>query len=155
MFLRYHTTPGRYTPGMLLFLMDRDRLSRLAAVAGRVRLLVVAPSVPTHRTISTNVYLVMVLVTKEERDPLKIQVSKKIAKLVPWSHVFVCLADTDADRVPSDYSLLSANGRSSLLFMKKAISWKFIALLLKRYQNLSMQVDMTCYELMKTVSNSR
>ncbi len=77
MFLRYHTTPGRYTPGMLLFLMDRDRLSRLAAVAGRVRLLVVAPSVPTHRTISTNVYLVMVLVTKEERDPLKIQQSVK------------------------------------------------------------------------------
>lgn len=36
--------------------------------------------------------------------------SKKVKKLTPWTHTFVCLADVDCDMVPSNYSLLSANG---------------------------------------------
>ena len=35
---------------------------------------------------------------------------KKPKKDIPWSHTFVCLADTEADCVPKDYSVLTANG---------------------------------------------
>ncbi len=39
---------------------------------------------------------------KRRKGPTKNSSQQKTAKFVPWSHVFVCLADTDADRVPSD-----------------------------------------------------
>ena len=29
---------------------------------------------------------------------------------MPWSHRFVCLAETDTECVPTDYTLLTANG---------------------------------------------
>ena len=38
--------------------------------------------------------------------------SKKCKKLTPWTHIFVhvCLCIIESDTVPSEYSLLTANG---------------------------------------------
>ena len=47
---------------------------------------------------------------KRKSSRNKVASSKKVQKDVPWTHTFVCLPEKDALNVPSDYSVMTANG---------------------------------------------
>ncbi len=92
---------------------------------------------------------------KRRKGPGKYQsTGKKTAKPVPWSHVFVCLAHTDADRVPNDYSLLNANGlgKVKLALHEESDPMEIHSTIVKTFPKLSVAGG---YDLLRTQDNSK
>jgi hypothetical protein len=78
---------------------------------------------------------------------------KKPKKEVPWSHTFVCLADKDLEHVPTDYSLLTANGldKARIQLLENSIAMDVHEAILDQFPKLKEY----CYELLQTVDNTK
>lgn len=80
--------------------------------------------------------------------------TKREKKLTPWSHMFVCLASTEAETVPGDYSLLAANGlgKKKIQLYEQSNATDIHAAIIDAFPQLK---NVGGYDLLRTIENSK
>lgn len=81
--------------------------------------------------------------------------SKKHKKAdIPWTHTFVCLAEKQEDYVPTDYSMLTANGlgKSKLHLFENSSAMDIHNAIINQFPKL---VHCGGYDLLRTIENTK
>ena len=75
-------------------------------------------------------------------------------KQIPWSHMFVCLSETESCSVPCDYALLTANGlgKKKLQLSEQSTAKEIHDSIIEAFPKL---INAGGYELLRTVESSK